>query len=176
MGIWVWNRAEALARTTVRAVTVPQPRLCPLCGNIVCRHMAVNEAGERMSGVVNNVRHANDWDDIKNSWMVFKLEDGSSDGTIYDTKDDAVWYQRNKASKFFYLSLRQCMHGMSPKEATLILAMTRVQSERGRYNPTPEDLRDPINPITSEGVMADIMSTKMGLPWVSPALAGRFVN
>jgi len=150
-----------------------QRKICPLCGNIICRHMEVNDAGQRMSDTVQNVRHAADWDDIKNGWMAFRLEDGYSDGTIYDNKNDAVWYMRNKASKYFYLTLRNCMHGLSPKEATLILAMTRVQSERGRYNPVPDDLRDPINPITTEDVMAEL---SLSVPWVVPGMAERLNN
>jgi hypothetical protein len=153
-----------------------QPRPCALCGNIVCRHTTVNEAGQRMSDTINNVRLAEDWDDIKDVWMAFALEDGRSDGTLYATKNDAVWYLRNKAKKYFYLSMRSCMQGMSPKEATLVLAMTRVQSERGRYNPKPDDLRDPINPITTEDVLADIVSTKLGIPWVVPGMGDRLVN
>jgi hypothetical protein len=137
--------------------------------------MAIQEAGQRMSDTVNNVRMSADWDDIKNGWMAFKLEDGTSDGTIYDNKNDAVWYLRNKASKYFYLTLRNCMHGMSPREATQVLAMTRVQAERGRYNPVPDDMREPINPITTEDVMADLVSTKLGVPWISPSL-GRILS
>ena len=151
------------------------PSPCPICANLVCRHMAIQAAGQRMSDTVNNVRMSADWDNIKNGCMAFKLEDGTSDGTIYDTKDDAVWFLRNKASKYFYLALRQCMHGMTPREATQVLAMTRVQAERGRYNPTPEDMREPINPITTEDVMADLVSTKLGVPWITPNL-GRILG
>jgi hypothetical protein len=141
----------------------------------VCRHTEVSDAGKRMSGIVNNVRHAADWDDLKNCWMAFKLEDGSSDGTVYDTKNDAVWYMRNKASKYFFLSLRQCIGGMSEGEATRVLALTRVQSERGRYNPKPDDMRDPIQPLTMEDYQNELVSTKLGMPWVSPALGDRLL-
>jgi hypothetical protein len=146
-------------------------RMCPLCGNLVCRHMPLSDAGRRMAEIVNNVRTAADWDDVKSGWMAFKLEDGSCDGTVYDSKSDAVWYMRNKAAKYFYLSLRQCMHGLKPDEATRILAMTRVQSERGRYHPTPDDLSDPINPITREDFTNELIATKTGMPWISPNLA-----
>jgi|ERR1700733_56399 len=148
---------------------------CPLCGNLVCQHTGITEAGKRMANIVNNVRTSHDWDDVKNGWMAFKLEDGSCDGTIYDNKNDAVWYLRNKADKYFYLSLRQCMHGMTENEATRVLAMTRVQSDRGRYHPVPDDMRDPINPITMEDFRreAEIVVTQ-GVPWMVPGMEKRF--
>jgi hypothetical protein len=142
-----------------------------MCGNLVCRHTPLSDAGKRMAEIVMNVRTAKDWDDLKDGWMAFKLEDGDSDRVIYDSKNDAVWQHRNKASLYFYLSLRQCMHGMTPDEATKILAMVRVQSDRGRYKPTPDDLRDPIHPITREDYENELFSTKMNMPFVIPGLA-----
>lgn len=157
-------------------VTQQSPRPCVLCGNIVCRHIQVNDSGQRMSDTVNNVRMSADWDDIKNGWMAFKLADGTTDGVSYDSRDDAIWYHRNKADKYFYLSLRQCMHGMTPREATQVLAMMRVQSERGRYNPQIGDRQESILPITTEDYQAELVSTKLGVPWVSPDLGRLLAN
>lgn len=136
------------------------PKKCPLCGNIVCRHHQVTEAGTRMSDIVNNVRLAHDWSDISRSWMAFSLQDGHSDGNIYDTRDECVRFHRNRAQKYFYFSFRNAMHGISPREATVVLALTRVQADRGRYH--PEAPQDVINPVT----MADV--TQEMAEWLTP--------
>lgn len=122
-----------------------------------------------MAEILNNVRMSHDWDDIKHAWMAFALEDGSSDGTVYDSRADAIRVNRNRSRKLFYVALRTIMHGITAHEATQILALTRVQSERGRYNPR-EDSQDPITPLTREDYAAELVSTKLGVPWVSPKL------
>lgn len=127
-----------------------------------------------MSDIVNNVRMSNDWDDIKDIWMAFKLADGSSDGTLYDSRSDAIRMTTNKADRYFFLSMRACVHGMTPKEATQVLALTRVQSERGRYHPRTDDGgQEPIAPITTDDYMSELVSTKLGVPWVIPELGTR---
>lgn len=123
-----------------------------------------------MSETVNNVRLADDWDDVKSGWMAFALEDGRSDGTVYDSRDDAIRFHKNKARKFFYLTLRNCMHGITPKEATLALAAIRAQSERGRYHPEIEGSQDPILPLSREDYDNELMSTKLNQPYVIPNL------
>ena len=127
-----------------------------------------------MSEAVNNVRVSHDWDDIKDCWMAFKLSDGSTDGTIYDSRSDAIRLVTNRADQYFFVALRSCIHGMTPKEATLVLAMTRVQADRGRYHPA-ETKTDPIMPITTEDYMAELVSTKQGMPWIVPEL-GTFLG
>lgn len=147
-------------------------RNCIFCGNIVCRHMDIDDAGKRMSDIINNIRTQFEWDDIKNGWLAFALEDGSGNGTIYDTKDDAIRHFQNAARKFFYLALRNCIHGITAKEATLVLAMHRAQAERGRYNPS---VADNISPLTTEDYAAELVSTKLNTDWVMPELANRIL-
>lgn len=136
--------------------------------------MALSDAGIRMSDTVNNVRMSNDWSDVKDGWMAFALEDGTSDGTVYDNRDDAIRFHRNKAKRYFFLTLRQCIHGLSQREATMILAMTRVQAERGRYH--PETMRsDPITPITRENFNDELVSLKLNSPFIVPDI-GRLLE
>jgi hypothetical protein len=108
-----------------------------------------------MADIVNNVRMSLDWSDIKHGFMAFTLADGQSDGTIYDTRDDAIRHHRNKASRYFYFSLREAAHGITSREAAQVIALTRVQAERGRYH--PEANLAPINPITMEDVISELM-------------------
>lgn len=145
-----------------------EQRRCPLCGNIVCRHMEIDDAGKRFAEIVSNIRMSNDWDDIKNSWIAVKLEDGSCDGTVYDTRAEAIKFNTNKANKYFYVALRNAIHGLTAKEATLMLAMVRTQAARGRYH--PEDQPDPIMPLSRETFNDELVSTKQGVPWIIPGI------
>lgn len=120
-----------------------------------------------MSETVNNVRMSTDWNNVKDGWMAFALEDGTSDGTVYDSRDDAIRFHRNRAKKYFFVTLRQCIHGMSPKEATMMLAMLRVQVERGRYHPET-DRSDPILPLTRETFQDELVSTKLNRGFIVP--------
>jgi hypothetical protein len=131
--------------------------------------MPLTNAGMRMSDTINNVRMSKDWDELKDGWMAFALEDGTSDGTVYDTRDDAIRFHRNRAKKYFYCALRQCIHGCSQREATMILALTRVQSERGRYHPET-DRHDPIVPLTRDAFEDELVSTKLGKSFTVPDL------
>lgn len=136
--------------------------------------MALSDAGIRMSDTVNNVRMSSDWNDVKDGWMAFALEDGTSDGVVYDTRDDAIRFHRNRAKKYFFLTLRQCIHGLSQREATMILAMTRVQSERGRYHPET-DRHDPIMPLTRETFNDELISIKTNQRFIVPDI-GRILE
>jgi hypothetical protein len=132
--------------------------------------MEISDAGQRVSDIINNVRASRDWDEIKHGWMAFQLEDGTSDRIVYDTKSDAIRHHMNKAQKYYYVSLRECMAGCTPKEATAFLALVRAQSEQGRYHP---EIQDNIKPLLAEDFEAELASTKSGINWVNPHLAAR---
>jgi hypothetical protein len=127
-----------------------------------------------MSDKINNVRMSSDWDTVKDGWMAFALQDGTSDGVVYDNRDDAIRHHRNRAKKYFFVTLRQCIHGMSSREATMMLAMVRVQSERGRYHPET-DRSEPITPLTREVFNDELVSTKLNAPFIVPNL-GRLLG
>lgn len=138
------------------------PRNCPLCGNIVCRHMAISTAGQKVSDIVTNIRISQDWDAVKDGWMAFRLEDGWSDGVVYASRADVLRFHRNRADKYFYFSMKTAIAGLPPDHATMMLAMTRVQSLRGRYNPT-EDSLDPIPRLTMEDYVSELFATAKGV-------------
>lgn len=129
--------------------------------------MALSDAGIRMSDTINNVRMSSDWSNIKDGWMAFALEDGTSDNVIYDNRDDAIRHHRNRAKKYFFVTLKQCIHGMSHREATMMLAMVRVQSKRGRYHPET-DRQDPIMPLTRDTFKDELVSTALNHKFIVP--------
>lgn len=111
-----------------------------------------------MSEVVTNVRHSADWSEVRTGWMAFRLEDGRSDGVVYDSRDDAIRHHWNRSDKYFYFSLKNAIGGLPPDHATMILATARVQSSRGRYHPVPEN-QDPIPRLTMEDYLDELYTT-----------------
>lgn len=67
------------------------------------------DSGARASDVINEKIAHQGWWEIKNQWMAFKLEDGSSDGVLYDKRLDAVRHQRFEAQCVYI-----CFRGLGP--------------------------------------------------------------
>jgi hypothetical protein len=133
----------------------PPPKPCMICGAVVCKHMPLTDAGKRMSEIVGNVVTHHEWDELVASWMAFSLEDGSSDGVLYPTRRDAILHQR-RPEFAFYLRMRECRAGLSPRDATILLSVFRIQRDRGRYHPDPDSDLDMVMPLTREHLIQPI--------------------
>jgi len=70
------------------------------------------------------------WEERKNGWMAFKLEDGSTDHTIYPSKTAAIEHQSNE-HYCFYLALRGCPAGMPERDAQVMLEYQRYCYDQG---------------------------------------------
>jgi hypothetical protein len=71
------------------------------------------------------------FDQLKNSWMAFRLQDGSTDGTLYDSKTDAV--RHTDETRCAYFCFRNAMGGVTPHDCQLWLDLHRhVYSNGGR--------------------------------------------
>jgi hypothetical protein len=57
-------------------------------------------------------------------WCVFALRDGSSDGVLYDSKDDAVRIKEPYAKDYCYLKVTP--DGISPSDAWRFLRVNRL--------------------------------------------------
>jgi hypothetical protein len=68
------------------------------------------------------------WENAVGRWMAFKLEDGSTDNTLYGTKQDAV---RNQSDEFMCMYLRLGAGGMNICEAEIMLKMHRKAYSTG---------------------------------------------
>jgi hypothetical protein len=64
------------------------------------------------------------WEEIATGWMAFKMEDGTTDHTVYPSKADAIAHQMNEFV-CCYVHLRGCAMGMSAKDAQLWLEIHR---------------------------------------------------
>lgn len=104
----------------------------------VCRQCAVVEdSGKRMAELVNLRVSSTPWDHIVNSWMAFRLLDGSSDNVLYDTREAAVKHQPNE-DLCFYLCMRNAQGGVKPLDAQLLINMQRQIHDAGGRLTEPE--------------------------------------
>lgn len=69
----------------------------------------VIEAGKRAADHINLHMVVNPRDEIRDKWLAIKLEDGSSDGVMYDTAPDAVRHQRFEQQCWYV-----CFRGINP--------------------------------------------------------------
>lgn len=99
----------------------------------VCSRCAiVEDAGRRMAELVNLRVSSTPWDLLVNSWMAFRMDDGSSDNVLYDTRESAMKHQPDERY-CFYLCMRNAMGGVQPLDAQLLINMQRqVYSAGGR--------------------------------------------
>lgn len=96
------------------------------------------DAGKRASDCVNMHRTFGDWDEIQTKWLAFKLEDGSSDGVLYDSKKDAVKHQFHE-QLCAYVCFKNLVAGSTPDEMTIFLQFTRNAYKAGFRLPDPDD-------------------------------------
>lgn len=81
------------------------------------------DAAKRMSDTVNlHLVAASDILDVVGKWVAFKLEDGTTDGSLYDRKDDAVSHQ-SIPKRCCYLKITP--DGITEKDAGTFLKVNR---------------------------------------------------
>lgn len=101
--------------------------------------MFISDEAKRASDIINGYYAYIPLDRLLRSWIAIRLSDGGSDGTLYDSKRDAV---RHQSDEFLcaYISLKNCPNGVSPLEAERFLAYTRALYDAGMRLPDPDDL------------------------------------
>jgi hypothetical protein len=92
-----------------------------------------SDAAKRLADAYNLHRIA----DINNigRWLAVRLADGSNDGTLYDSKRDAV---RHQLDEFLCAYLPISPKTMSYKEAEAYLSFTRKAYDSGFRMPDPD--------------------------------------
>lgn len=100
---------------------------------------STSDDARRASDIINAYYAYVPWDQLRNSWVAIRLSDGGSDGTLYDSKRDAI---RHQSDEFLcaYISLKNCPNGVSPLEAERFLAFTRSAYDAGMRLPDPDDM------------------------------------
>jgi len=95
------------------------------------------DAGKRASDTINLHRAFMNWDELKHKWIAFRLSDGGTDGTLYDSKKDAVSHQLNEF-QCFYVAFRSLAGGSTPREMTKFLQFCRDAYDAGFRLPDPD--------------------------------------
>lgn len=98
------------------------------------------EAGKRASDTVNSYLNWYDPMDIRNKVIAFKLADGTYDGTLYDSKRDAVRHQHGNEQWYAYFYFRNCLGGTNAKEMAIFLLWNRDAYDAGARMPDPDDV------------------------------------
>lgn len=119
------------------------------------------DAGKRASDAINLHRLVKPWDDIKHTWMAFRLSDGSSDGVLYDNRLDAVRHQVDERL-CAYVAMKSLQMGASPKDMAIYL-----QFHRDAYNAGMR-LTDPDQ---KDGGM-DVLPTARRIDWLTNRARG----
>lgn len=86
-------------------------------------------------------------------WLAIRLEDGRSDGTVYESRADAVRHTQNKARGWFYVKVGA--ESMGEREAIIVLQQARqafasgiVFAEQDVVTPQLSELLQPFIPNT----------------------------
>jgi hypothetical protein len=94
-------------------------------------------AAKRLSGIINSLVVIYPIDQLIHSWIAVSLADGSTDGTLYDTRQDAVRHQTHE-QQCAYLNLGPVMGGMDINAAYAIIKFHRDAYEAGYTFIDPE--------------------------------------
>lgn len=91
---------------------------------VVCsKCVIVTDAAKRMSDNINAILTYTPWE-ARNGWMAFRLADGGSDGTLYDTRADAIRHQSDE-KLCAYFCLKSAMGGTNARDCQLFLNVHR---------------------------------------------------
>lgn len=96
------------------------------------------DAGKRASDIINLHLAFTPFEQLQSKWMAFRLQDGSSDGVLYDSKRDAV---RHQLDEFlcFYVPFRHLAAGSKPHEMEVFIKFNRDAYDHGFRLPDPDE-------------------------------------
>ena len=116
----------------------------PVCvhGRELCSECTIaDDTARRCWEQVKNVALHHTWEERINSVITIKLSDGTTDGVLYATKQDAVRHCKGNEQWFAFYSFRGAPNGFaSPKDAAIYLAWHRMAYDRGFRLPDPDAL------------------------------------
>lgn len=107
----------------------------PRCPGAAFGH---SDAARRVADEYNMHRIANPYGSIR-KWCAFRLEDGTSDHVLYDSKSDCIRHQHNDESRMMFVCIAPAT--MSACDAEILLAMHRRMYENGVRLVDPDDRR-----------------------------------
>jgi hypothetical protein len=96
------------------------------------------DAAKKLADTVNSYAVAYPASQLAHMWLAIRLADGSYDGTIYQTRRDAVRHQSDE-KLCAYISLANAPGGMTVRDAFEFLAYHRAAYDAGFRLPDPDD-------------------------------------
>jgi hypothetical protein len=107
----------------------------------VCSQCVIpDDAARRMTAEINLALFAVPWDQLVHSCMAFRLDDGTTDHTLYPNRQTALTYQLRPAGVFYF---RNALGGVQLRDIAIWLAMQRAAYENDRIawvDPASPDL------------------------------------
>lgn len=135
----------------------------PKCkhGNVLCSQCIVaDDAAKRAWEQLKNIAVHTDWETRMHSIVTIRLSDGHCDGTLYESKREAVKHAGNNEHYFAYFSFRSSPNGFaSPRDAAVFLEYHRQAYDNGWRLPDPDAKDggpDMIMPTPQEDVFAQL--------------------
>lgn len=137
-------------------------------GRVICYECVfVTDAAKRAYDVVAAYVHFVDYDTRVRSWVALKLADGSSDGTLYLSKRDAVRHQGGGEMTCAYFSYRGAPEGFgNVRDAAVWLEYHRRAYDAGMRLPDPDDAHggpELIMPTAEEQLLGQLMRLAPGV-------------
>lgn len=125
-------------------------------GRKICADcVIITDASRRAADIVNSYAIFVPYDQRVRSWIAIRLADGGHDGTLYESKRDAI---RHQPDEFLcaYFSYRDSPGGTNPRDMQLWLDIHRAAYDAGMRFIDPDDMNggpDMILPTTLEQLM-----------------------
>jgi hypothetical protein len=88
------------------------------------------DSGKRAADHINLHLTCRGWDELQNKWMAFKIEDGSTDDVLYDSKQAATRHQPFE-QQCYYVSFRNLPGGANAKEMAIMLQFAEDAYDAG---------------------------------------------
>ncbi len=96
-----------------------------------------SDEARRASDIINAYVAFMDRDELRQKWIAIRLSDGGYDGTLYESKRDAVKHQIDEYL-CAYVSFRNLQQGTSPREMEVFLRFNRDAYDHGFRLPDPD--------------------------------------
>lgn len=101
--------------------------ICPSC-------IQITDAAKRMSGIINGLVTFTPLDDLRRKWIAIRLQDGGYDGTLYDSREDAIRHQLDERFCAYTL-MGNMIDGARPLDCAIFLEFHRqAYNERMRLH------------------------------------------
>jgi hypothetical protein len=132
-----------------------------------CKRSAHSDAAKRCADNYNLHRIADEYGSI-GKWIAIALQDGSSDGVLYDDKLSAVRHQHHNEQRYAFMKISP--HGMALCEAEVYLETNRRLYSRGMRMTDPDHKHGGMDLITRLNVEDQLAMMRgvvqnLKMPW-----------